>query len=35
MQELDEILHLFDFRGQIGQIATRPKPVDNHIGVAA
>jgi hypothetical protein len=35
MQELDEILHLFDFLGQIGQIATRPKPVDNHIGVAA
>jgi hypothetical protein len=26
MQEFDEILHLFDFQGQIGQIATRQKP---------
>jgi hypothetical protein len=34
MQECDEILHLFDFLGQIGQIATRPQPADNRVGVA-
>jgi hypothetical protein len=34
MQEFDEILHLFDFSGQIGQIATRPKPAGHTAPVA-
>jgi hypothetical protein len=31
MQEFDEILHLFDFQGQFGQIATRPKPARHRV----